>query len=215
MAGEHNGSPSLVVDPDRVPESMTGFDVQAGRRLVEQHQIRAADEGDGHCEPAFLASGQPAGLAPFEPGQAELLQQLTRWHRVVEVAGDEVDDFLDPQGRGQPGLLRGGPQSAASGGLAGVAAEELDRSGGRPAQPGEQLQQGGLPGAVGAEQPEQLPGRDVQRDAVEGDDRSVAAGCLHGSGQRLHFSLLTVRSGGSEAVLMRRCSPRRPAGPAW
>lgn len=86
--------------PGPRPRAMTGFDVQAGGRLVEHDRVRAADDGDGHCEPALLASGQPAGLAPVEPGQAELLQQLTvGWHRVVEVAGDEVDDFLDSQGR--------------------------------------------------------------------------------------------------------------------
>src|ERR1035437_8574235 len=111
---------------------MTGFDVQAGRRLVEQNQIRAADEGDGHCEPTLLASGQPARLAPVETGQAELLQQLTRWHRVVEGAGDEARTSRGRGGRGGPGRGGGGPRGGGGGGRGGVPTEDLARPGGRP-----------------------------------------------------------------------------------
>jgi len=63
------------------------------------------------------------------------------------------------------------------------------------AQPGKQLQQGGLAGAVRAEQAEQLPGRDVERDAVEGGDRAIAPGRLNGACEDFHLSLVAGRSG--------------------
>ena len=196
-----------MVAADRVPQGVSGLDVQTGRRLVEQDQVGAADEGDGHREPALLPSGQAAGLAPFETGKGELLQQLSGRHGVGEVAGDEVDHLMNPQRRGQTGLLRGATESTAAGGVAWVAAEELDGPRRRPTQPVEQLQKRGLAGAVRTEHAQQLPGRDVQRDAVKGGDLAIAPGCRNGPSEDFHFSLLAVRSGTQAGRAGRRCSP--------
>jgi hypothetical protein len=136
---------------------VTGLDIQSCRRLVEQDQVGAADEGDGNREPAFLASGQPAALAPFEPGQSELVQQLGGRYGVGEVAGDEVDDLLDPQRRRQPGLLGGAPESPAAGGVAWVAAEELDGPDVGRRRPARSCSRVVLPAPFGPSRPSNCP----------------------------------------------------------
>ncbi|GAA4622320.1 hypothetical protein GCM10023113_02820 [Cellulomonas oligotrophica] len=86
------------------------------------------------------------------------------------MAGDEVDDLADLEGLGQPGVLRRGAEAGARRGVAGVAAEEPDDAAVGAAQPRQQGEQGGLAGAVGAEQPDDLAGVDAQADVVERDD---------------------------------------------
>ena len=70
-------------------------------------------------------------------------------------------------GDGQPGVRRGVLGDEADLGqlrraVGGAAAAHLDRARRRRQQAGGQAQQGGLPGAVGADQPDDPPGRDVE-----------------------------------------------------
>ena len=65
-----------------------------------------------------------------------------------------------------------------------ITAEDLDRPGRRPPQPGEQLQQRRLPRSVGSEQADQLAGGDLDTHPVQGDDVAVATAEMLGPDHR-------------------------------
>src|SRR5262249_51054841 len=54
----------------------------------------------------------------------------------------------------------------------------------RRVEPGDDVERGGLAGAVRADQPRDLPALDVERDAVESDDATEAKGDVLDSEQR-------------------------------
>ena len=203
VAGEHH-RPALGVEvADRLPQRVPGVDVETGGRLVQEHQARVPDERESHCQPSLLATGQATGLPPREVGEAEALQQLAGGHGPLVVPGDEVDHLAHPQQRRQPGLLRGVADPSAAHRVARVATEELDRARGGATQPEHQADQRGLPGAVGAEQPDQLAGGDVEADAVEGDGGVEGAADVDGARQDVGTGAV-ARSGGHDVVPPRR-----------
>jgi hypothetical protein len=95
----------------------------------------------------------------------------------------EIDDLADAKRGGQTGLLRGDPELPPAGRPARIAAEQLDPPRGDRPDAGEQAEQRALAGAVGAEQADQLAGRDVERDLVEREGVAVAAADLDGAGE--------------------------------
>ena len=176
VAGHHHGGAGLVLPPHGIPEGAAGIHVQAGGRFVQEHQPRLAHERERHAEPALLTAGEGAGLPFQQLRQAEFLGNGRRAERVLEVPADEVDDLPHPQGRRQRGLLRGAAESLPGAVVAGRAAEQGDGAGTRPAQPLQHGENGGLAGAVGAEQAEDAAGVDVEGDVVDGEHLTEAAG---------------------------------------
>ncbi len=81
-----------------------------------------------------------------------------------------------------------------------VEAEHLDRALLGPQQPQQMLDQRGLPGAVGANQPEDHPPRDLQRNVLQGNLRSKGAADLaqtdhgRGGGDFVHKTFLVLRT---------------------
>jgi len=94
---------------------------------------------------AVVARGQPKRLAH---GEERVEDQLLRHHAERAPRGTVVGDD--------------------------VVAHHPDRTGARPVQPGDDRDQRGLAGAVRAEQPEELALGDLERDAAQGLEVTVA-----------------------------------------
>src|SRR5690606_18629378 len=211
VARHDDGRATLVDGTQALPEDLAGLDVEAGRRLVEEHEARVPDERQRDREAAPLPAGQPAGLAAREVGEPERLEQLARGHGVGVVPADEVDDLPDPQRGRQPGLLRRRAEADAAGGVPRVAAEQPDGAGVGAAQAGDEAQERRLPGAVGAEEPDELAVPHGQVDVVQGDggpegaghaldaDRVWRLGALVG-GHDVSFTTVGLRSAWSAAL---------------
>ena len=174
VAGEYHRGTGLVLPAHRLPEGAAAIHVESGGRLVEEHQLRPADEGEGDAEPALLPAGERTGLATQQVGKPELLGQFGLGHRVLEVGADIVDHLAHPECRRQRGLLRGAAEPGAGAVVGRVAAQQLHRSGGRPSQSLDDRQQRRLSGAVRAEQADDAAGVDGEADIVEGDDVAEA-----------------------------------------
>ena len=161
MRGEHDADPVLGDGLHQaLQEFPPGERVQAGDRLVEQQQLGPLGDREGQGEPGPLPAGQGAG--PLPRVQAELpdpaLGQLAVPARVEPAAHAQMAGHGKPRvGRGVLGdeadcaqLRRG----------AGAFAQNRDRARGRREQPGCQLQERGLAGAVRPDQPDHPAGRD-------------------------------------------------------
>ncbi len=174
--------------------------------LVQQEDVVAGEQQRGEGGAGGLAAGQGRHRLVEADGQAELGGRLrgafvevggAEGEPALQGGGVRVvgsRPFRDQR-------LGGGVQGGLGGRDAGAAAEEgayglpraavrllrevADGGGGRaeaqPAllrgvQPGQQAQQGGLAGAVGADQADHVPGRDHQVEAGEQDALAVAGG---------------------------------------
>lgn len=112
------------------------------------------------------------------PREVDELEELVRRTRVGIEAAVEVEELLDGQGAVQIGLLElhaehlPEPRAVASR----VEAEDPDASGVGRAEPRDHLDRRGLPGPVGAEDPEGLPHLDPQIDPRDRDGVTVSLG---------------------------------------
>ncbi len=167
--------------------------VEAGRRLVEQQQFRRGGERDRHAEQPLLAMGEAARALAAARRQADEIEQGAR---LVTEAGFLARQPLQAQQRapqlgpaaqmqrGQHVLVRGAAAEHA-GALEGTDdAERRDALGRQPGQcppaithgadlgpqiAGDDVERGGLAGAVGADQAQDRALRHGERDLGQGD----------------------------------------------
>ena len=186
LGGEEDGGAFGDELADDLPHVVATARVEAGGRLVEEDDPRVADQRHGEVEAPLHAARVGGGGPPGGGGEVEALQQLSGGEaalalgQVVEVAhqehvllaGDEAVDCGELAGdadRGPHCLGVGGELVTADADVAG-------RSVGGD-EGGEDLDDGGLAGAVRAEQGEDRSFRDVEVDAIEHD--LVAVGLAH------------------------------------
>jgi hypothetical protein len=172
---------------DDAPHVVAAARVEAGGRFVEEDDPRVADQGHGEVEAALHTAGVGGGGLLRGLGEVEALQQFggdpaplllgqvvqVRHEEHVLLAGDQAVDGGELPGdadRGAHGLRVGGQVVTADPQVAGVGGDEG----------GEDLDGGGLAGAVRAEQGEDGAGRHRQVDAVE--DRLVPVGLAQPGG---------------------------------
>ncbi len=158
-----------VLAPDRV---------EGGRRLVEDHQRRVAQQRGRQPEALLHALREAAGPVVGAVGEADEGEDpldlrapvLPRQPGELRVEGQHL-------ARGQPGLVAeqlGQIAHAASRlAVADRAAEDLARPCRRPREPEEELDRRGLAGAVGTEEAEHLARVDAEVEVVEGDGPAV------------------------------------------
>lgn len=167
-------TPTATRLADDLPHGVPGARVEAGGRLVQEDDPGIADEGHGDVEATLHSAGVGGGGLPCGVGEAEALQEFrgdpapiasgqvvqVRHEEHVLLAGDQPVDGGELPGdadRGTHAVRGGGDGMARHLGLAAVGGDER----------GEDLDGGGLAGAVRPEQGEHGSGRDVQIDAVE------------------------------------------------
>jgi hypothetical protein len=152
--------------------------VEAGGRLVVEQQFRGADQAQRQVQTPLLATGKGPDLLPRLPGQAgqrDHLVHVVGCRIVAGVAGDRLADRQVGLDRDvlqhQPDPLAQRPPVRP---VAGIQAEHLDPSGVAGAEPLEDLQGGGLAGAVRPEQREDLPVLDGEARPARRLHRAVA-----------------------------------------
>jgi hypothetical protein len=177
VRGEQDGQPVAGHSPDLRPQLGPGLRVEPGGRLVEEQHVRSVDQTERDVEPALHTAGVGADRTVRGLGKIEPVEQLDHpllepaatqsvqpalQHEVVPAGGQRVGagvlgDHSDPP----PDPVRVAEH---------VVAVDHGPAGVRPGQRGQDLDSGGLAGAVRAEQAEHLAGADLDGEAVERGD---------------------------------------------
>ncbi len=177
----HGGDPAtdhLVHDP---PEVAARHRIDAEGRLVEQQHARLVDQGAGEAELLLHAAGERAGQPVAErreigEGEQALAARRAFGARHSEEVGVELEILVDREVGVEPETLRHVGEPGLDG--LGVAhdgdAVEDGVAGARLEDPSEHAQRGGLAGAVGTDEAEELAGADLE---IEAGDRQPLGGC--------------------------------------
>jgi ABC-type multidrug transport system ATPase subunit len=160
---------------------VTSFGVEPHRRLVEDQQVRVADDGLTDAETAPLAPGEGVDLAAGAPGEADKIEGVVdpgvdRGPRARDVAtGDEAQCGAD-RGLGEERRVlwevadAGAPSET-------VAVDVITKHGSPPLrgtdQAHEDLHRGGLAGTVGSEEAADRTFRDLEVEAAQRLDAAV------------------------------------------
>src|SRR3990170_1488614 len=166
---EHHGLPRLPELRDDVPQAAARLRVEARRRLVEEHDLRVVDKGEGDRESLLLTARQL--LRPF----VRLLLEVHELHQAVGGHAGRVHrgEHLEGLSHGQP-LEQGGrlelhadqrPEPPPV--LPDVNPRDLDRTAIRAAQALQDLPRRRLAGSVWTDEAEDLALADGEGDPVD------------------------------------------------
>ena len=91
VGGEQHGDALLGGDPRQQRDDLLlASDVEVGERLVEEQQLRSADEGVGDEHPLLLAAGEVADALVGEARRVDRVKHLLDEHRPA-TAGEQRD----------------------------------------------------------------------------------------------------------------------------
>ena len=155
---------------DQPPDGGPGLRVEAGAGLVQEEHLGAAEQGHREVEPAPFAAGQLLDPDAGPVAEADQLQGLRDRAGAAGHPGPGAAGLRGGELTGEAALLEHDADPRPDGGalLEGVVAEHPDGAAAGRGQPLDELQGGGLAGAVGAEQGEQLAAADGEVDAADG-----------------------------------------------
>ena len=166
---QHDRRATVADRLDELPGDVTGARVEPGGHLVEKHDLGLADEGQGDEQPLPLPAGEARKRSVPLLGEPPLLHQQPPVGRPGCDRREEVERLPDADVVGQARLLQ--LAADASGERLGlavrVAAEDAQRAAGRLPQSLDALDRGGLAGAVGAQQTEDLAAPHRERKVVD------------------------------------------------
>ena len=176
VGGEQDRVSLLLHAGDLAAQVAAGLRIEARRRLIEEHQLRCVDEGQRQREPLALTARERVERGIRLLGQREARQQR------VGLGPNPVERSEQPDrlARRDPALQRRGLQRRANalphlaGMPARVDAANLDAPRIRRAQADHAFEGGGLAGAVGTNQAEDLAVFNVEADAARRVDVAVA-----------------------------------------
>jgi hypothetical protein len=185
VGDQQHGTPVRIELPLQLGTGVQpGAGVKSGQRLVEQEQRWIDRERSRQRHPLGLTSGQLPGLTPGTLGEADPVEPSGGVVAGGTPAGavpaePEGDVVQSGQVREEQVVLEhdtdrttlGGYLSPPSGSVE-VLARQGDVAGSQRFQTGERAQRGGLSGAVGPEQGDDLAGGDVQPD-VEAEATTI------------------------------------------
>lgn len=152
--------------------------VEAIGGLVEDQEFRVGDQGDGQGEALLHAEGEVPGRLAARVREADHLENPPR-RRLVAHAGDDALDFevLDRrhvrEDRRRLDRLAGAPPALLQRRRTG-AAEQFDVAAGLEYQAGDDAHEGGLAGAVEADQAIDLTAPDIDIDVLDRERARVA-----------------------------------------
>lgn len=162
VRGEQDGTALLGLLAHGGPEGLAGGDIHAGGRLVEDDQVVGPGGGEREPYALLLAAGELVDHPVGDRRDACSGQDVGDRVRARVQMADEPDDLLDRDVLHQATALQHGADPAPGDRLLRGRAEEPDRAGVRGAQAEEQIEGGGLSGAVGAEERHGLAGVQVE-----------------------------------------------------
>jgi hypothetical protein len=169
VGGQHHGGAGGGQALDRRPGLAPRHRVQAGRRLVQEQQLRPADDAQADVDTAALAARQLADPGVGLGGQVDQLQQLADRPRAREQAGVDAQRLPHRQLEVEAGRLQhqADPGPPGPAGAARLAAEHADHAAAGRLVALQQLHGGRLAGPVGAEQGHHLPGGDLEAEVPQ------------------------------------------------
>src|SRR5690606_12664005 len=153
---------------NHLPCAAAGPGIEAGGRLVKEKELGVTGKPDRHIEAALLPTREPAHGHLALLHQPGALQQVLERERVRVVTTVEVDRLFDGEVWLHAWGLADDADARLEFGFAAcrVVAEHIDGACVARAVPFENLDSGGLPGAIGAEEREHLPGGYGKVDAI-------------------------------------------------
>src|SRR5260221_8065325 len=183
MSGHEPRRPARRRGVDHFPELAARDRVYTAGGLVEKHDLRLVQQGDGESELLFPSERQSRNEVARTTGKAEALEKRRRPLSNLRI-GQAVDATVEPD------VLSNGEIRVQAEALAHVAdvAPNLQtlrthiESGnvrlalGRRQQADEHLDGGRLAGAIGTEKAEYFAGTNVEGDVIDRDERSEPAG---------------------------------------
>src|SRR4051794_37809410 len=167
---EHDGLAELAQRADRLPGGAARGRVEAGGRLVEEDQLRVADQRQAEVQPPQLAAGQLARHRVLLALQADEREHLGRVARVREHPGEVLERLADADAAVDAGLLQDDAQPLAQRPrpASRVEAEDGDLAAAALAVALEDLDRGRLARPVGPQQPVDLAAADLELDPGHG-----------------------------------------------
>ena len=181
VGDEHDGGAGVADAAHDVPRVAAADRVEVLGQLVEEHELGAADEGEGDEQPLALAAGQggeraaPAGASSCHSAASS---SRGRGDGCSEANRRRASPTRIRSGRAASWSWRADPPAEPVAGGRRVEAEHRDRAAVGAAQALQDLDGGRLAGAVGAEEAEQLAAAHGEGDAAEhlGRCRSACGG---------------------------------------
>src|SRR4051812_11010209 len=192
MGGEDDGHAGRAERAHEAPHVLPELDVDAGRRLVEEQDLRLVGQRLGDHHPALHAAGQRHDLAVLLVPERQVLQHLLDERRVGALAeqpaaeADGRPDRLEGVGRE---LLRHEADLRPRGPVVRHDVVPVGQNGAarRVDDAADDADQRRLPGAVRAEQREDLARIDSEIDALQRlEARGVGLGQIRDRDDRLH-----------------------------
>ena len=175
------GEPDLGLDALELDLHLAAqLEVERAERLVEQQHLGVVDQRAGQCHALLLAAGELVGLAPGELRHLHELEGVVGpggGVLLLAALGPEGDVVADRQVREEGVGLEDGVDRPLVGPRAGqVGLPDHHPAGRGLLQPGDHPQGGGLAAARRTEQGEEGAPRDVEVNAVDGDEVTEGLG---------------------------------------
>ena len=176
---QHDRDALVVQRVQQVQDVVSRLHIDAGRRLVQQEQLRLAHERARDESPLLLPATQVPDVTVRELPDPQLVEDLPRFrarrrlsprHQPAIGCSAEKDDFFDRVGEVPVDRFDLGYDGEAN--LRSVA-PDADHAGGRLRRPGDQLQHRRLPRAARTDDADERPFGDRQADSVENDAFTV------------------------------------------
>ena len=182
VVGQQHAHPALGEAGEMVGDAGRGAGVEAGEWLVDEQHSGGTGKGADELDAASLAAGEGLAAGGREGGEVEVSEQVgpaLGSGGAGQVAQAGVDVFGDGEAAEDGGLLRHvaepGARAAPERVAGNVAAVEADLAALGAQQAREHAEGGGLAGAIGAEQADDLAERDAEREVVHDDAAAEAA----------------------------------------
>ena len=167
--------PALVDAPDDADDGLDLGGVQPGHHLVEEQELRPRGEPAGHLQPRAVGEGEMARRAAAARAQSHEVEDLSRLApRRRNTPLSREGSHHDVLERGEPGeglheLER--PREAQAADRVGLEpdqgrAVERDRAVSRGVEAGDEVEHGGLAGAVGPDEPDDLAALDREVESA-------------------------------------------------
>src|ERR1039458_3287658 len=175
VGGEQDGLAQLAHAAHDLPRVAPCRRVEAGGRLVEEHQLRVSDQREGEIETSLLPTRELLDAHARLLLQADQLDDVVGRERLRVVAAVEVDHLAHREVRLDGAFLQdhADPPAEVAAGGGGIGAENLDTSVVAAAVALEDLDDGGLARAVGTEQAKDLARLHAEADPAHGMQRAV------------------------------------------
>ena len=182
MFNEQNGHALLVDLPDDGEDVLYHQRGQTQGGLIHQKELRAAHQRPAYGQHLLFAAGEGARQLPvplFQPGEERIdpLEILCDLRLVPAEIGPQLQVLQHRQVGEYPPSLGTHGDTLADNPVNGLAqklpAVPLDGAGGGLYKAGDGTQGGGLAGAVGADQSDNLAVRHLQGDTPQGLDAAV------------------------------------------